>query len=407
MNHIKYIRKSKQFFAVLLSTIFFACMMYPIEMKMVVEIVAMMVIQGAAGDVNEILNEKQAAVFALMQKYVGSVSTDFSAWAKKEQDFFSQEGDGISKIFSSQQAQVAQQHTDSAAQAQLEVEYITKSVSSAQPAQNFVQYPIIFDQRFESGSMYTPDYKTIWYNTTPVGNWMYDPAIKSLLQTQLVDLYTKDAQGTQSAVYAENNCVWTEWFPAQQPYTIHGAVGVHKVSYPFFVGVLFNKARWISGNQDCIRKYRALGIFANSAQDAAVYCVELLDDGKGSVQLITDQLLGKKVQPLFTLPATDFADLGAQEVSYEFSVTPSAKDIKISWKKIGSQDPAHTQTVPSKNSMLYMYHGIGCMSAGAVTEWKFKEPAQLFGVQAPKQSTQAKLPVQKGDAQSSVALVQK
>jgi hypothetical protein len=405
MNHIKYIRKSKKFFALFFSTLFFACMLYPIEMKIVVEIVAIMVIQGAAGDVNEMLNEKQAAVFALMQKYVGSVSTDFSEWAKKEQDFFSKEGDGISKIFASQQQDVASRQTDAAAQAQLEVEYITKSISLTQPAQNFVQYPIIFDQRFESGSMYTPDYKTVWYNTTPTGNWMYDPSIKSLLQTMLVDTYTQDAQGNQSAVYAENNCVFTEWYPQTQPYSIHGAVALHKVSYPFFVGLLFNKARWISGNQECIRKYRAVGIFATSAQDAGVYFVEALDDGHGSVQLITDQLLGKKVQPLFAIPESDFALLAQKEVSYEFSITPSAKDISISWKKIDSQDSAQTQKVSSKNSMLYLYHGIGCMSTGAVTEWKFKEPVDIFGGQKQKQSSLS-LPVEKS-AQQSTALVQK
>ena len=268
--------------------------------------------------------------------------------------------------------------------------YILKAVSLNQPQSHYLSNPANLDQFFTLGTMYTPK-GHIWKNVFPVGNWQYDETTDSFWQMDSQPLLTQETNATTGTVSttahkAPNNSIFTEWITRQGSYEIICEVTLYQVSYPFFAGIIFNKARWISGDMQRIQQYRLLGVFGNSAKNASVCFAEQHTPASSvkktakkpqplyPLQQIVD---GDGVQPI-TLSQASFASITQRPVSLMIKIITSPSSIKCKIWPSKTKEPTAFTTIQTINENLYLYHGFGFMSPGAVAEFKIIKPTGLL-----------------------------
>ena len=303
--------------------------------------------------------------------------------------------------------QTAQSHTQSlmAQQNQYTQQlqaYIFKAMSLQQPQSHYLETPSSTDQLYTIGTMYTPS-GPLWKNIFPIGNWLYDEELNSFWQMTNEPLLSSQTDPqtqavTQTANQAPNNSIFTDWITRASSYTIICNVTIYQTSYPFFVGIIFNKARWISGDMQRLQQYRLVGIYATSPQSINAYFSEEIS----ATQNPLDQIVKGTATTKIIIDPAPFATLSQYPVTYTVKIitTPSTIKFKIWQSKI--KEPSAFTVVSSKNSDLFLYHGIGFMSPGAMSQFKIIKPTELlFSSQAVAQFTsQVKSLLQKGNNQS-------
>ena len=189
-----------------------------------------------------------------------------------------------------------------------------------------------------------------------------------------------------------SNNIFVEYYPSQKPYTITGSFTLYKVTYPFFVGIMLNKNRWISGNQEGEQRCRLLGIYATSESAANIYCAEQYElsaaDAKAKhdiapVKIPLFQIMNGLVNPLATLSSTFLQTINSQPITCNFNITTSPTSIAFKIWAASDKEPAQATLIQNLDSSLYLYHSLGFMSPGAATEWKITSPKELtFSSQA-------------------------
>ena len=269
----------------------------------------------------------------------------------------------------------------------LELDYLHKNISMSQPQQNYIFNQVQFDQHFSLGTMFTPE-GPLWKNPFSVGDWEYEKEDNSFWQYQSSPIFNKitDDEGnpTSSSLQAENNSIFAEYFTKAKSYTISGSISLYRTDFPFFTGIIFNKSRWISGDFESIRKCRMIGLYGESKNNIGIYFAQQYTMSEEQLAAAPDQdviqtplqqILNKQVNKKINLPSEILTNLQTKPVTLNFEITnsPSTIDLKL-W--IGNNPPI-TVNIDSLDPDIYMYHGIGFISPGAVAQFKITEPHDI------------------------------
>ncbi len=265
----------------------------------------------------------------------------------------------------------------------LELDYIHKNISLEQPQQNYIFNQISFDQMLSSGIMLTPG-TSLWYNPFSIGNWQFDKDSNSFWQYQNSPVFatTPDSQ-TPSAQQVENNSIFTEYFTTEESYIISVDITIHQISFPGFVGIMFNKSRWISGDFQAIRKCRLCGIYIRSFSDIGLYCTEqfVLNEEQlkqtpnaNAIQTPLQQIINKQAKKQATIPEGVLKKL---PIKLTLQITNSAQNATIQLLSHNTDMQPITITTKWNDPKLYMYHGIGFMSPGIISQFTINQPTAL------------------------------
>lgn len=292
--------------------------------------------------------------------------------------------------------------------------YILQAVSLAQPQSHYLSDPTTMDQFFTLATMYTPSGHD-WKNVFPVGNWQYDETTDSFWQMNKEPMLTPETNPktnitSTNANKAPNNSIFTEWITRQPSYEILCEVTLYQVSYPFFTGIIFNKARWVSGDTSRLQQYRLAGIYGDAdnasinagspgqargrrgivqacfAEQTTPPATSKTKAAKTTATAATptpplyplQQIIsGSGVQPI-VISQTVFESLQQHPVTFKIKIITSPETIKLKIWQSNTKEPQVFTTINSINKDLFLYHSIGFMSPGAIAEFKVINPTSLL-----------------------------
>ena len=257
--------------------------------------------------------------------------------------------------------------------------YIQAAVRQQVPAVQYLQDPVKYDQIFTAGTMYTPQ-GLAWKNLFPIGNWEYDENSDSFWQMSHMPLMAVDAQGTLSPEQAINNMIFAEWISRSSSYELECEITLYNISYPFFVGLIFNKARWVSGDMQRFQKYRVVGLYGSS-QNKLQSCFAEFFSSKQSTKNSAPILnfpLSQILQNKGVLSDFNVEIIQEMPVVFGLKVKTSANQIQIKfWPKI-LKEPTQFIKINSINPDLFLYHGIGFIAPGCMAQFKLIKPQEVL-----------------------------
>jgi len=290
--------------------------------------------------------------------------------------------------FSTAQQNVAAQTTFAENASNAEIDYLHKNISLNQPQQEYIFDQVQFDQLFSLGTMLTPTGAS-WKNPFAVGDWEYDSTDNSFWQHQNSPIFvsTTDSSGaiTSSSDQAENNAIFSEYITNLDSYTVAGQIEIYQVAYPFFAGIIINKARWISGDYEALRKCRMVGIYGKSASDIGIYTAQqytMTDDqlkaahSNSPIQTAFDQILQGTVTQQIKIDPAIFKNIVSNSILYNFEIITSPKSLSINfWQGDTKNTPI---IINNLDATIYTYHGIGFICPGAIARFSLKQPFDLI-----------------------------
>ncbi len=358
-------------------------------LNMAGDMAIMMATQEGASMANARLTTEGQLLATTVNTGSQTIQTNMQSFQKQAQVQQQAELQTMISAFSQAQANIQKQTQQAFAVSNAELNYLYQNISLDQPQQNYIFNQIQFDQLFSAGTMLTPQ-GAVWKNPFSVGDWEYDKDTDSFWQYQsspITNSVTDDAGvTTTSSLQAENNSIFTEYVTTANSYKISGTMTLYSVTYPFFAGIIFNKARWISGDFEAIRKCRMMGIYATSANDIGLYFAQqyTMTDAQlqaapnqTPIQTPLQQILNQQVKKQIDLSTQKPLDGLAQgPVVMEFEITTTATKVFITIT-FGTNTPV-TTTISNLDSSLFMYHGIGCISPSAITSFHFTQPSDLI-----------------------------
>lgn len=360
------------------------------------EMAAMMGAQQGASIANEATNELFQNMCAALQENQSNAQNSlqqFSAQASKAE---SDQAKILEKIFIASIKHVTAEEKNISAYTKQMQDYIFKAISLHKQPLYYLISPsvaMILDQGFTNGTMYTPNGPT-WKNIFQYGDWEYDYVSDSFYQYNKVPVFTTTTDPRtdtpiQSSSQAAYNSIFTEYFTYARSYEIQCEITLYDIQYPFFVGMQFNKTRWISGNADSITKSRLLGIYGSSARNIGIYYTEqkiLPSSPKGKSASISDfttlypleQIVQKKTQQQAALSSNLFNNIYQQPTTFIIRVITSPQTIEYKIWPQNTPEPQSFTTINNIQKDLYLYHGIGFMSPGAIAQFKLVKPTNLL-----------------------------
>ncbi|MBP7854534.1 hypothetical protein KAZ82_01195 [Candidatus Babeliales bacterium] len=354
------------------------------EENMIRDMLVMVAGQYAGSVANQMVTQEFDDLQKSLTKSQTNLSTAINSFGQKMQTeqskqlhttfyLFQQASNTINKLLSNQQIELQQM-----------LNYIQATVSQqVAPLQNYLQNAATFDQSFAVSAMYTPR-GTTWRNIYPVGNWEYDETTDSFWQMSMVPMMQKNSSGVASADYAINNSIFTEWITRQQSYQIECEFSVYQISYPFFIGLIFNKARWVSGDVTCLQKYRLLGLYATASNQFALCFAEAIseknDQGQITWTFPLEQILEKVEQHTIpmTLPSNLIQNSAIQPIVVRLKIVVSQGQIQCKFWPITEKEPTKYIIKQTQNADLFLYHGIGFMAPGCLAQCKLLKPEELL-----------------------------
>lgn len=229
-----------------------------------------------------------------------------------------------------------------------------------------------------------------WHNVWRVGNWEYIANNKAFYQLTLVPLKMPTSKNNPSiADQALNNMVFTEYYPKSSgivpAYTISVDINITQVTYPFFIGVVFNNARWISGIQNRSRQQRYAGFYG--APDKTIYLIveESLISSQDQIKAGAPSMQS----PFYVITNNSISSLATQLVSantveapfsgqYNLSINTQPTEASITLtNKTTSTPVVTTLNATNLNGNFYNFHGVGLVSAGACASFIIQQPTSI------------------------------
>lgn len=355
--------------------------------EMVRDMTIMLLAQDGATRANSHITAEGQMLAVKISKDSQTIQTNMQSFQKQAQNDQQQKLEAMITAFSNAQKDIQTQTQQASTILNLELDYLYKNISVDKPQQNYIFNQIQFDQLFSLGTMLTPQ-GIIWKNPFAIGDWEYEKSSNSFWQYQNSPIVHQviDDTGTSvpSSLQAENNSIFTEYYTTAQSYTIAGTLSIHTMDYPSFTGIIFNKARWISGDFEAIRKCRMVGIYAKSASDirmcfAQQYTMtdaQVQADPKADpIQTPLQQIINNKASKEVSLPSALFTDLQNKPITFNYEITNSPTSVQVKlWS--GKNEPI-SMTVDNVDHAIYMYHGLGFISPGAIAEFTLTQPANL------------------------------
>lgn len=329
--------------------------------------------------------------------------------------------------------------TKTAAQTQFgqEITYINQLINVSKPAQEFFVQTIPFDLAFARAPMLTPANGHTWYNVYQTSDWEFDPRLRGFIQRaaspgsqpgyirgalcQQWGSQSSDSSKTPTCTYFDGtksvsisansligsqNYIFTEYYTTEAAYQIQIEVTLINCIFPFFAGVMFNIARWISGVPDRMYTYRLVGLYGTrdqtGKQTVGLYGGQTaLSTGTGGITtpiqpLSSASMMGDVESPtasqtelLYTLNNTDIKNLSVDPITFIITISNTESDVQVTLDKktnapiYGNSKqnlfgPAGlTQLNATQNQLMFWYHGIGFMSPGCQALYKIIEPKTL------------------------------
>ena len=387
-------------------TLVFLSLCSSVQANMIVDMGVMLGGQMGASMANQSISamyKNMGDHIAQDQKNILTNNTDFQAYVAKAGKA---ELKNIFKNFKTAQKHMGTLTTEQSAFMNQMETYIMQAISLDPPQSDYISQGPTSDQQFTQGTMYTP-VGQIWKNVFPLGNWEYDENTDSFWQMYNAPLMTTTTDPntgavTTSADTAPNNSIFTEWITRQSSYEILCEVTLYQVSYPFFVGIIFNKARWISGDNNRLQNYRLLGLYGDDNKTIQVRYAEQYISAAAAASTTPPTTLYPLQQILKTSPSTApqiainqkvFPTLSLQPVTFKIKVITSPGTIayKVWQVTKTSQEPANFVTVKSKDNTLYLYHDIGFMAPGAMAQFKIIKPTEILFSPSAQQTFKAEV----------------
>ncbi len=373
--------------------------------NMLKDMALMMGAQIGASEANREITQEFQDTFADVQKDQTVLNNQTSNFLSAMQTAQNTQMTNISTIFSQARTQVKNIGTQEQQEILDAQSYIQSVVSLQQPTSDYLDNPIVYDQLFTNGTMYTPQ-GIIWKNVFQVGDWEYDENNESFWQYKITPFVSTNSNPT---IDTFKNFIFTEWNP-KQPYEIVCDITLYKVSYPFYAGIIFNKARWISGDTYGLQKYRTLGIYGDTQKKIHLCFAQQ----KNPVQNKQTQTVSVPLTPIeqiyqgqgiqnITINQNSFKNLQNGQTTFHIKIKPGPNSVLYKIWGANSPEPSQytTITIPTNNSAthlvtvsdasanpitylaansndIYMYHDIGFLSPGAVAEFKLKGPQKIL-----------------------------
>lgn len=366
-------------------------------------------VMASSSIANKAISELQENVSTQLQQAITTTQTEAKTARDQASTAMKKEYKTDMQAFGQASKNIGTQQTQYSDLAKLEADYVTKGLSVQQAGPQNLFNAVAFDQMFTASVMHTPNSYLTWRNPFPVGDWYCNPATQTIMQRNMINLVsqTTDAQGNpqNSTALAQNNSIFAEYFTVQPTYTIAGTITLYAVSYPFFVGIMLNKQRWISGNSTTLFSSRLVGLLGNSMIDQTsgtptltcnIYGAEQrnLTDDELKQALAHDpkanpfqsplyQIIHEQVSPVGQLDAAPLTTLVQAPVTYMFEITTTTNSLEIYlWN---SKDPKPTKPYLIQNlqEQMFMWHGIGFMSPGALAEFKLTSPTDAWFASLP------------------------
>lgn len=252
-----------------------------------------------------------------------------------------------------------------------------------------------------------------WYNVARKGNWGYDVAANQFCQYRIS---TIEGSGQAAGQTAGDNSIFVDYIPVcvtdlqgMPLYMIQIEVTVTGAKPPWLAGIMFNKARWISGVTDNMDQYRFCGLYGGPGNGTTpVLCA-------GETFFVKNKDNQTKLDPINPLAqimatANDLKQWAGTESSkipnplyprndgtsnnqspltlnqtYRITVITQPEQIILLMEQ--KKDGAYSvlfgpSIITNRNPILFNYHGIGLVSAGCSTQFSILKPEQLTYTQA-------------------------
>lgn len=340
----------------------------------------------------QFLNEQDQRKFTALAKQEKKIQDDFDSFIRKTKQDQQAVIKTMIQAFITKTKEI-QGHYETGNKLQNEkVKFLFQAINLDEPLEHDLEYPAVWqDQLFERSLMQVPP-RVMWYNVFQIGDWEFDAHTNSFWQNSLAKA-SADAWKTGKGIDApENNAIFTEYISPEKSYDIEIECRLIAASYPFFVGVLFNKGRWISSDPERLHQYRLFGIYGTQAGKTARMDVAFAQQtlqasqdskGKKSRTIITplQHIVQDSSTHLHKVADQDLIELAQEPLRYVFAIHTGPDQVSLQVKKIGAnnQETIIFQTTRSGlDAYLAIFHGIGCMATGCQAEFKIRKPEKLL-----------------------------
>lgn len=362
------------------------------------------IFMGGSSMYNTYINEEDQQVFEQYAKQQEQIQNDFSAFIRQTKDAQSAIRKTLTNAFVASAKNAAEQYQAQNQQYNDETIYLFKAINLNPPITHDLEYPSIWnDQQFEFSPMNTPQ-SIAWHNVFQINgsDWEYDLDRNSFWQN---GLSTFDPTNPQMA---QRDHIFTEYSSPKAQYTIEVECRLINATYPFFAGIMFNKARWISAAPERYLQCRMVGLYgttdATMTTSSVALCFaeqKILKTQKDSKDVITiltpvEQMMQSDQTHFYKFADSDRAALVKEPLSLVFSIVtePTKATITITKKGQTNQPLAQKTFDDLKDPYIAIFGGIGFVATGCQAEFTLKKPEALVFTAAQmsnykKPSTQA------------------
>lgn len=342
------------------------------------------------------LDQADADAFAELTKKQNKIQTDFQTYIQQVNATQKKVMDQIINGFKTGMQGLFADYKTVNEQQQKEQVYLFKSINLDYPIQHALTWPPVpYDQVFQAGLMGTPKGGQ-WFNIYQYGDWEFDAQRNSFWQNGLIPFGTPFWQATETTDKStisdpSQNSIFTEYISNDASYNIVVECTLINCTYPFFVGVMFNRARWISGDPERLWQYRLFGLYGHqtTANEPSTRSINLgfaqqiitTEDKKEKIISPLEQIISSNKMLPYALPKADVDFLVKDSITFVFDITinivdktPSEVVLNFS-KKNGPQ--LYRTTISNLNPYLAIFNGIGFMASGCQAEFKIIKPEKL------------------------------
>jgi hypothetical protein len=281
------------------------------------------------------LDQADADAFAELTKKQNDIQSQFEEFMKQLNASQKIVTSKIITAFKTSMKDLSEDYKKVNEQQQKEQVYLFKSINLDYPIQHALTLPPVpYDQVFQAGIMNTPQ-KHTWYNIYQYGDWEFDVQNNSFWQNGLISfgtpfwLATEKTDQTTISDPSQNN-IFTEYISNDASYNIVVECTLMNCKYPFFVGVMFNRARWISGDPERIWQYRLCGLYGTqtkmedpttrSINFAFAQQIITTEDNKEKIISPLEQIT-RATTFAYALPKADVDLLVKDSITFVFDIT--------------------------------------------------------------------------------------
>lgn len=285
--------------------------------------------------------------------------------------------------------------------------WMEQAIFSSPPSSYFTQQAasignnnipaITTDYQFQLSTMLTPESTrtgtfiptapNAWHNVYRNGNWQFLAPNNTFCQLTLVPVNGTGAAAQALQVLA--NTIFRDYVPRQQlSYSVSASFTLHTYQFPFFIGLLFNKGRWISGVPDKEHQVRFAGLYGVSKNKIYFVCEESknstsaeIQQGAPSTQSPFYRILNnpsqytveKNLFPVDPLPCA----ATISSTSYDMTHPTLATTLQATITKTDTPKTSCSVTNATASPNNGLQHGIGFVCAGCIGTFSIQSPQNV------------------------------